>query len=180
MKMINEKISKSDVCIWLIIALLAIYIHLRSNFLITFSNLWIALSYCGIILIIMSLIYLYKKNVKYIKVIKLSTIVFLSAWNILYLYGYSSVSKHQIINVTVPLKGYYTRRIDGVLFSYRGYKFDRTINLTDVLSKYGDDLPNKCELELSLEQIFPNFYYIKFIDIVEKKSKDKSEFEIPR
>lgn len=167
-------------CTWLIIVLLAMYTYLRLNFLITFSDWWIALTYCGIVLIITLSIYLYKKNIEYIKVIKLSTIVFLSAWNLLYLYGYSNIGNHDTINVTVPLKGYYTRRIDGVLFSFKGYKFDRSIKLTDVLSKYGDDLPNKCEIELSLERIFPNFYYINYIDIVEKKSKDKSEFETTR
>lgn len=168
MKLINGRISKSNLFTWLIIVLLAMYIYLRLNFLITFSDWWLALSYCGVVLITILLLYLYNKNINYVKVIKLSTILFLSAWNITYLYGCSSVSIHDTISVTVPLRGYYTHRMDGVLFSYEGYKFDRTINLTDVLSKYGDDLPNKCELKLSLEQIFPNFYYINYIDIVEK------------
>ena len=38
MKQIKEKRSKSNMCIWLIIFLLAIYMYLRLNFLITFSD----------------------------------------------------------------------------------------------------------------------------------------------
>lgn len=155
-------------CIWLIIFLLAIYMYLRLNFLITFSDLWIVLCYCGVFLFFMLLFYLLENSIKCLKIIEISTIVFLSIWNIIYLYGYYSISAHNAIDVTVPLNGYYTRRVDGVLFSYKGYKFNRTLNISDVLTKYGKDLTKECELKLSLYEVFENFYYINYIDVVEK------------
>ncbi len=147
------------------------YMYLRLNFLITFSDWWIALSYCGAFLIVMLLIYFHEKCIKYLKVIIISTIAFLSVWNIIYLYGYYNIGAHEAIKATVPLSGYYTWRTDGVLFSYKGYKFNRTLNITDVISKYGKDLTKKCELELSLTEVFPNLYYINYIDVVEKEGQ---------
>lgn len=168
MRLANRHIDISSIREWLIIVLLAIYIYLRTSFLITFCDWWITLSYCAIFIIIMPLLYLLEKSIKYLKAIIISTIVFLSAWIIIYMYGYYNIDTHKSFNVTVPLKGYYLRRGDYVLFSYKGYKFSRRIRLKDALTKYGEDLPDKCELELSLCEVFPNFYYINYIDVVER------------
>ena len=167
------KISKKDVELWLIIVLLGIYIYLDLNFLTTFSDWWIVGSYCGVLLIVMLLTYLLGKSIEYLKAIKISAIAFLGIWNIIYIYGYCNISTHKTINVTVPLSGYYTGRIDGVLFSFKGYKFNRSLNLADAISKYGEELPNKCELELSLSEVFTNFYYINYIDVVENYNKSR-------
>ena len=64
----------------------------------------------------------------------------------------------QTIWVAVVINGYYTRRVDGVLFSYKGYKFNRTLNISDVLTKYGKDVTKECELKLSLCEVCENFY----------------------
>ena len=69
-----------------------------------------------------------------------------------------SISAHKTIEVIVPINGYYTRRVDGVLFSYKGYKFNRTLNISDVLTKYGKDITKECELKLSLYEVYENFY----------------------
>ena len=64
----------------------------------------------------------------------------------------------QTIWVAVVINGYYTRRVDGALFSYKGYKFNRTLNISDVLTKYGKDVTKECELKLSLYEVYENFY----------------------
>ena len=90
--------------------------------------------------------------------------------------GFYSISAHNTIEVIVPINGYYTRRVDGVLFSYKGYKFNRTLNISDVLTKYGKDVTKECELKLSLYEVYENFYYINYIDIVKKNVRnDNSE-----
>lgn len=43
-------------------------------------------------------------------------------------------------------------------FSYKGYKFNRTLNISDVLTKYGKDVTKECELKLSLYEVCGNFY----------------------
>lgn len=90
-----------------------------------------------------------------------------------------SISAHNTIEVIVPINGYYTRRIDGVLLSYKGYKFNRTLNISDVLTKYGKDLTKECELKLSLYEVFEDFYYINYIDVVKKnETNDKPEKDV--
>ena len=176
MKQIKEKRNKSNMCTWLIIVLLAMYMYLRLNFLITFSDWWIALCYCGVFLVFMLLFYLLGKSIIYLKIIEISTIVFLSVWNIIYLCGFYSIGAHNTIEVIVPIYGYYTRRVDVVLFSYKGYKFNRTLNISDVLTKYGKDITKECELKLSLYEVYENFYYINYMDIVKKNVRnDNSE-----
>lgn len=176
MKQIKEKRNKSNMCIWLIIVLLAMYMYLRLNFLITFSDWWIALCYCGVFLVFMLLFYLLGKSIKYLKIIEISTIAFLSVWNIIYLCGFYCISAHNTIEVIVPINGYYTRRVDGVLFSYKGYKYNRPLNISDVLTKYGKDVIKECALKLSLYEVYENFYYINYIDIVKKNvGNDNSE-----
>ena len=76
MKQIKEKRNKSNMCTWLIIVLLAMYMYLRLNFLITFSDWWIALCYCGVFLVFMLLFYLLGKSITYLKIIEISTIAF--------------------------------------------------------------------------------------------------------
>ena len=72
-----------------------------------------------------------------------------------------SISAHNTIEVIVPINGYYTRRVDGVLFSYKGYKFNRTLNISDVLTKYGKDITKECELKLSLYEVYEKFLLSK-------------------
>ena len=157
---------------WLIIVLLAIYIHFRGTFLTMFSDWWNLLSFSIVYLIIILLIYLLEKSIEYIRAIIISAIVFLCAWNTIYLYAYCNRSTDNAIHTTVPLNGYGTRPVHKVLFTYKGYKFEKVVNLKDVISKYGDDLKNRFELELSLSEVdaLPNFYYINYIDVVNLKS----------
>ena len=174
----NRKLTKSDMYLWLIIVLLAIYIRFRGTFLTMFSDWWNLLSFSIVYLIVILLIYLLEKSIEYIRAIIISAIVFLCAWNTIYLYAYCNRSTDKTIHATVPLNGYGTRPVHKVLFTYKGYKFEKVVNLKDVISKYGDDLRNIFELELSLSEVdaLPNFYYINYIDVVKKeKTNDKSK-----
>ena len=174
----KRKLTKSDWYSWLIIVLLAIYIRFRGTFLTMFSDWWNLLSFCVVYLIVILLIYLLEKSIEYIRAVIISAIVFLCAWNTIYLYAYCNRSTDKAIHVTVPLNGYGTRPVHKVLFTYKGYKFEKVVNLKDVISKYGDNLRNICELELSLSEVdaLPFFYYINYIDVVRKeKINDKSK-----
>lgn len=107
------------------------------------------------------------------KAVTITAIVFLCAWNLIYLYAYYSMNTHTPIYIIVPFKTHYSpRHGDCVSFSYKGYKFYRKLRLRDMQSKYGENLTSKCNLELSLYKVdaFPYFYYINYIDIVEKKN----------
>lgn len=107
------------------------------------------------------------------KAVTITAIVFLCAWNLIYLYAYYSMNTHTPIYIIVPFKTHYSpRHGDCVSFSYKGYKFYRKLRLRDMQSKYGENLTSKCNLELSLYKVdaFPYFYYINYIDIVEKNN----------
>ena len=148
-------------CTWLIIVLLAIYIRFMGTFLTMFSDWWNFLSFSVVYLIVILLIYLLEKSIEYIRAIIISAIVFLCAWNTIYLYAYCNRNTDKAIHATVSLNG---------------YKFEKVVNLKDVISKYGDNLRNICELELSLSEVdaLPIFYYINYIDVVKKeKTNDK-------
>lgn len=58
--MTTEKMNKSAIYSWLIIALLGIYINLEQSFLTILSEWWFWLSLCGILLFCMVLIYKHK------------------------------------------------------------------------------------------------------------------------
>lgn len=175
MKLKKREVSKSDIYSWTIIVLLAIYIEFRKCFLLTFSDWAIMLIYFVVVHIILLLVYLKKRSIDYDKVMAVSTIVLLIAWNMTYLCAYSNTGKHQPIITTVPLRGYITHGPNRVLFRYKGYKFDVPKNLKEVISKYDDDLLNKCELELSLEEVYPDVYYINYIHVIGKSEIDSSE-----
>ena len=83
-----------------------------------------------------------------------------------------SISAHNTIEVIVPINGYYTRRVDGVLFSYKGYKFNRTLNISDVLTKYGKDITKECELKLSLYELYETLdFFIMVIYSISSQAK---------
>ena len=175
MGQIKEKIKNSDKCVWLVVLLLGMYIILEQAFLTMFSKWMFWLSCCGTFIVIMLFFYLFEKNIKFIKVIKASAIIFLCVWNFIFLYAHFNVNTYKSVHAIVPLNGYYTARGSGVLFSYNGYKFKRSLRLRDALSKYGEDLIHKCNLELSLYEVdgLPDFYYINYIDIVAKNNNKR-------
>ena len=77
----KRKLTKSNMCTWLIIVLLAIYIRFMGTFLTMFSDWWNLLSFSVVYLIVILLIYLLEKSIEYIRAIIISAIVFLCAWN---------------------------------------------------------------------------------------------------
>lgn len=170
MGQIKEKIKNLDKYFWLVVLSYGMYIILEQSFLTMFSEWVFWGSCCGTLVIIMLLIYLFEKSIKFIKAIKISALIFLCVWNLIYLFARCNVNTHKPICAIVPLNGYYTRPGSGVLFSYKGYKFNRKVSIGKALSKYGEDLIHKCDIELSLYEVdgLPDFYYINYVDIVAK------------
>ena len=121
----KRKLTKSNMCTWLIIVLLAIYIRFMGTFLTMFSDWWNLLSFSVVYLIVILLIYLLEKSIEYIRAIIISAIVFLCAWNTIYLYAYCNRNTDKAIHATVSLNGYGTRPVPKVLFTYKGYKFEK-------------------------------------------------------
>lgn len=168
MKQKRIKKNNPNTYIWSTIILLAIYMYLRLSFLTTFNDWWIVVSFIVVVILIIVILFIKMRALNFIKIAKVSSITFLIIWNIVYLYGKYLTIDNLSFTVCTDLNGYYTSRIDGVLFSYRGYKFDRPLNLTDVITKYGDNLTKECKVELCLKEVFPNFYYINYISIIKK------------
>lgn len=63
------------------------------------------------------------------------------------------------------LNGYYTGRIDGVLFRFKDFNFKRNVNLTGYTQ---DDLREKYDLKLELTPLTSNIYFIENLSLVEK------------
>lgn len=58
----------------------------------------------------------------------------------------------------VPLNGYYTRRINGVVFYFEGDKFDRKYDIQELADKHGRELFDSHEVHLTLTKILPDVY----------------------
>lgn len=65
------------------------------------------------------------------------------------------------------LNGYYTGRIDGVMFKFKGFSFKRNVNLTDYTQ---GDLREKYDLKLELTSLTSNIYFIENLSLVEKNN----------
>ena len=78
----------------------------------------------------------------------------------IYSYGYFVQSKKEKQTYVVPLSGYYTRRIDGIVFYFEGDKFDRKYNIQELADQYGKGLLDSHEVHLTLRKILPDVYYI--------------------
>lgn len=176
MKLTDKRFWTIDnIIYWGIVILLYIYIKAYTAFLALVSPWWKFCLFAIILLIIMAFFYLRHKQLRIIDAIKRATVIALCGLNFIYGYAYMKTDKQEIEIVNVPLKGYSIIRIDHVLFSYEGYKFQRYITLTQAIKEYGDNLSEKCEVQLSLSPAFPNLYYINYIDIVGKTQEVKSE-----
>lgn len=94
---------------------------------------------------------------------------FIKAFLVVYFLFFSSLlilkGRNGIEIFRVPLKGYYTRRIDGVLFRFNNSSFDRKLNL----NKYPYiDLKEKYDIKLELQQPIKGVYFIHSISLIEK------------
>ncbi|WP_304313741.1 hypothetical protein, partial [Phocaeicola plebeius] len=70
----------------------------------------------------------------------------------------------------VPLSGYYTRRINGVVFRFEGDKFDRKFDIQELADKHGRDLLDSHEVHLTLKEVLPDVYYLDNISVKAKNN----------
>lgn len=96
--------------------------------------------------------------------------LYLFCWVIIYSYGYFAQSEKEKQTNIVPLSGYYTRRIDGIVFYFEGDKFDRKYNIQELSDQYGKGLLDSHEVHLTLRKILPDVYYLDNISVKSKNN----------
>lgn len=72
----------------------------------------------------------------------------------------------------VPLSGYYTAGIDGIVFSFEGNKFDRKYDIQELADKHGRKLFDSHEVHLTLTKVMPDVYYINNISVKPKSLRN--------
>ncbi|WP_281235086.1 hypothetical protein [Flavobacterium gelatinilyticum] len=88
--------------------------------------------------------------------------------------SYAFVNKNNVETkvYTVIIKGYYTRKVDGVLFDFKGKTFDRPFDLANQVSKPESSTENfykKYRLKLSVKEFDFDIYYLNSIDLIRKE-----------
>lgn len=86
-------------------------------------------------------------------------------WIAIYTYGFAVQSEKKKQTYVVPLSGYYTRRIDGVIFYFKGDKFDRKYSIQELADQYGERLLDSHEVHLTLTKVLPDVYYLENLRI---------------
>lgn len=122
---------------------------------------------CVICLLTIWLITFYKtqKKICIHMLVKLMISLFLCSWVAIYLYGLGIQSEKEKQMCIVSIDRYYTRRLDGIIFSFKGKKFDRKYPIEKFRSQYGETLLDSCKLHLTLTEIMPDIYYINKLHI---------------
>lgn len=114
--------------------------------------------------------YAAKKKIDIGTCIKMAISLYLFCWVIIYSYGYFAQSEKEKQTHVVPLSGYYTRRIDGIVFYFEGDKFDRKYNIQELADQYGKGLLDSHEVHLTLRKILPDIYYLDNISVKSKNN----------
>lgn len=85
--------------------------------------------------------------------------------------GYASeyVDKHTYV---VSLNGYYTRKINGVVFYFKGDKFDRKYDIQELVDKHGRKLFDSHEVHLTLTKALSDVYYLNNISVKPKSLRN--------
>lgn len=96
--------------------------------------------------------------------------LYLFCWVMIYSCGYFVQSEKEKQTYVVPLSGYYTRRIDGIVFYFEGDKFDRKYDIQELADKYGRELFDSHEVHLTLTKVLPDVYYLDNISVKPKKN----------
>ena len=89
--------------------------------------------------------------------------------------SYNFLCKDKVENkeYSVPIKGYYTRKVDGVLFSFQGKTFDRPFNLVSKVPEEESKKKGfykKYRLKISVKEFNFEMYYINSIELLDKVS----------
>lgn len=127
---------------------------------------------CIVCIAILWLIAFYtaKKRINIGTCIKLAGSLYAFCWVAIYSYGFLVQSKKEKQTYVVPLSGYYTRRINGVVFRFEGDKFDRKYDIQVLADKHGRDLLDSHEVHLTLKKVLPDVYYLDNISVNPKNN----------
>lgn len=135
------------------------------KFLVININIYIEIFVLSLILTI--LIYIVNKKLDYLNYFKYLICIFMFIYMVFFGNLYLNVENYKYIETVLPIKGYYTRRIDGVLFNFQEKKFDRPINkINDDILK-NDPIKNY-NLKIGLMVCRKNIFFIDKIIIVKK------------
>lgn len=125
-------------------------------------------------------IYLNKKFVWKIKTTVLNSIILIYSISLFLstlLMSYNLLNRNKIITqeYKVRINGYYVRKVDGVLFDFKGKKCDRPYNLLDKVTKNEAKELNfykKYFLKLNVKEFCFDMYYIESIELIKPDSAD--------
>lgn len=127
---------------------------------------------CIVCIAILWLIAFYtaKKRINIGTCIKLAGSLYAFCWVAIYSYGFVVQSETEKQTYVVLLSGYYTWRINGVVFRFEGDKFDRKYDIQELADKHGRDLLDSHEVHLTLKEVLPDVYYLDNISVKAKNN----------
>lgn len=114
--------------------------------------------------------YVAKKKINIGTCIKLAGSLYAFCWVAIYSYGFAVQSETEKQTYVVPLTGYYTAGIDGVVFRFEGDKFGRKYDIQELADKHGRDLLDSHEVHLTLKEVLPDVYYLDNISVKAKNN----------
>ena len=114
--------------------------------------------------------YAAKKKINIGTCIKMAISLYLFCWVVIYSYGFVIQPEKEKHTYVVPLSGYYTRRIDGIVFYFEGDKFDRKYDIQKLADQYGRGLFGSHEVHLTLTKVLHNVYYLNNLSVKPKRS----------
>ncbi|MDY3538314.1 hypothetical protein PG275_09905 [Riemerella anatipestifer] len=150
----------------LVIAIAFMDYMLHLNFLVLTNVIYLKILLFSAVI---SLLLLFLLRIRWQKLIKIFFLVGISGYFIHFSFLYIKAKNYKVFKEIVPLNGYYTRRINGVLFTFRNKNFDRPIS--KISSKIlENDILKKYELELKLVEVGDDVYFISTKNIVLKRN----------
>lgn len=158
---IKDKRLKS---ILLIIIGLISYYYFYSTLVTTYLYYLIILVVAIFIALLYTRYKIQSKSKLFYYILKLSLIIYFFFFSCLFILK----NKTEVVSFNTPLNGYYTRRIDGVLFQFQNRNFDRKLNLNDYPSI---DLKENYDVKLELQEVISGVYYIHDISLEKKWTK---------
>lgn len=162
--MVEMKKKYNNVILLIALGLIAIIYILRHNFLITTYTYAIVIAAISIVVTLIAFIFkVTRQKDKVLFGIKSFVMLYISIWTLFYSYCYVQKSTN-VQTAIVPINGYYTRRTDGVLFTFQDKHFDRKA----FIPNYSDSLIDKYVIKLELVEVISNVYYINKLHVIPK------------
>ena len=162
--MVETKKKYNSVILLIALGLIAIIYILRLKFLITTYTYAIVIAAISIAVTLIAFIFkATRQKDKVLFGIRSFVMLYISMWTLFYSYCYVQKSTN-VQTAIVPINGYYTRRMDGVLFTFQDKHFDRKA----FIPNYSDSLIDKYVIKLELVEVISNVYYINKLHIIPK------------